>query len=68
MCTYGMHSFPDVEFFRSHQVQEQMTDILFIYCKLNQDVSYRQGMHELLAPIYFVLSMESISTPNNPVE
>lgn len=65
------NSFPDVEFFRSDQVQEQMTDILFIYCKLNQDVSYRQGMHELLAPIYFVLSMESISTPNDshsPVE
>ncbi|KAJ8656160.1 hypothetical protein O0I10_008173 [Lichtheimia ornata] len=58
-------TFPDVEFFRSDQVQEQMTDILFIYCKLNQDVSYRQGMHELLAPIYFVLSMESISTPND---
>ncbi|KAI7880453.1 RabGAP/TBC [Lichtheimia hyalospora FSU 10163] len=58
-------TFPDVEFFRSDQVQEQMTDILFIYCKLNQDVSYRQGMHELLAPIYFVLSKESISTPND---
>ncbi|KAI9243403.1 rab-GTPase-TBC domain-containing protein [Phascolomyces articulosus] len=55
-------TFPDVEFFRDAEVQEKMTDILFIYCKLNADVSYRQGMHELLAPFYWVLKEESWPT------
>lgn len=41
-------------------MQEHLTDILFIYCKLNQDVSYRQGMHELLAPLYWVVATESV--------
>ena len=43
-----------------------MTDILFIYCKLNQDVSYRQGMHELLAPLYWVLEHDAWPTNSNP--
>ncbi|KAI7855784.1 rab-GTPase-TBC domain-containing protein [Circinella umbellata] len=59
-------TFPDVEFFRNLKIQEKMTDILFIYCKLNQDVSYRQGMHELLAPLYWVLEHEAWPTNSNP--
>ncbi|KAI9323749.1 rab-GTPase-TBC domain-containing protein [Dichotomocladium elegans] len=54
-------TFPDVDFFRSTEVQEKMTDILFIYCKIHADVSYRQGMHELLAPLYWVLATEKVS-------
>ncbi|KAL9540772.1 hypothetical protein MBANPS3_009497 [Mucor bainieri] len=53
-------TFPDVDFFRENDVQQRLTDILFIYCKLNRDVSYRQGMHELLAPFYWVLATESL--------
>lgn len=53
-------TFPDVDFFRDDEIQQRLTDILFIYCKLNLDVSYRQGMHELLAPIYWVLALESL--------
>ncbi|KAI9254027.1 rab-GTPase-TBC domain-containing protein [Sporodiniella umbellata] len=53
-------TFPDVEYFRSEKVQQDLTDILFIYCKLNCNTSYRQGMHELLAPIYWVISTDSI--------
>lgn len=37
-----------------------LLDILFIYCKLNPDVSYRQGMHELLAPILWVVERDAI--------
>ena len=36
-----------------------MLNILFCYARENPDVSYRQGMHELLAPILFVLHSES---------
>ncbi|KAI8332151.1 hypothetical protein BC941DRAFT_517225 [Chlamydoabsidia padenii] len=53
-------TFPDVDFFRSEAVQEKMTDILFIYCKIHHEVSYRQGMHELLAPFYWNIATESL--------
>ncbi|KAI8099001.1 rab-GTPase-TBC domain-containing protein [Halteromyces radiatus] len=53
-------TFPDVEFFRNETVQEKMTDILFIYCKIHHEVSYRQGMHELLAPFYWNIATESL--------
>lgn len=39
-----------------------MGDILFIYCKINHDVSYRQGMHELVAHMLWVVSSESLDT------
>jgi len=54
--------FPDNDYFRSEKVQEQMGDILFIYCKINHDVSYRQGMHELVAHMLWVVSSESLDT------
>ena len=39
-------------------VKESMLDILFIYCKEKPDLGYRQGMHEILAAIVFVLHAE----------
>uniref|UniRef100_A0A0L8FXL5 Rab-GAP TBC domain-containing protein n=1 Tax=Octopus bimaculoides TaxID=37653 RepID=A0A0L8FXL5_OCTBM len=50
-----IRTYPRIEFFQSNQVRNMMVDILFIYAKLNVDLSYRQGMHELLAPLIFVL-------------
>ncbi|BFZ06429.1 hypothetical protein BsWGS_09466 [Bradybaena similaris] len=46
---------PRIEFFQSNQLRNLMVDILFVYAKENPDISYRQGMHELLAPLIFVL-------------
>lgn len=37
-----------------------MLDILFIYAKLNPDLGYRQGMHELLAPVLWVVAHDAI--------
>ncbi|KAF9423158.1 hypothetical protein BGZ94_008393 [Podila epigama] len=53
-------SLPDNDYFRSEKVQEQLCDILFIYCKINHDVSYRQGMHELAAYFLWVVSNDSL--------
>ncbi|XP_061182868.1 TBC1 domain family member 5-like isoform X5 [Saccostrea echinata] len=50
-----IRTYPRIAFFQSNQVRNLMVDILFIYAKLNADTSYRQGMHELLAPLIFVL-------------
>ncbi|KAG9247311.1 rab-GTPase-TBC domain-containing protein [Calycina marina] len=51
---------PDEPFFRDPATQSLMLDILFIFCKINQDVGYRQGMHEILAPILWVIHHDAI--------
>lgn len=50
-------------FFQEPTTKLKLTDILFVYSKLNPDVGYRQGMHELLAPILWVLDRDAISEP-----
>ena len=56
---------PEVPFYHEPHVQTLILDVLFIYCKLNPDVGgYRQGMHELLAPIVYVVNQDAI----NPVD
>lgn len=38
-------------------------DILFVYCKLNSAAGgYRQGMHELLAPIVYVVEHDAVDS------
>ncbi|KAJ5684428.1 uncharacterized protein N7477_000773 [Penicillium maclennaniae] len=47
-------------FFQDPATKKKLTDVLFVYSKLNPDVGYRQGMHELLAPILWVIDRDSI--------
>jgi len=51
---------PDHEYFRSERVQKQMLNVLFVYCKLNKDIGYRQGMHEIVAPILWVVDNDAV--------
>ncbi|CAL5870112.1 uncharacterized protein PFLUO_LOCUS4347 [Penicillium psychrofluorescens] len=52
-------------FFQERDTKLKLTDILFIYSKLNPDVGYRQGMHELLAPILWVVDRDSITNEDD---
>jgi len=56
----------DNHFFREPDTQKKLLDILFIYAKLNPDIGYRQGMHELLAPILWVIQQDSIDSTTVP--
>uniref|UniRef100_A0A093V0L0 TBC1 domain family member 5 n=1 Tax=Talaromyces marneffei PM1 TaxID=1077442 RepID=A0A093V0L0_TALMA len=69
--------FQDVErclqdncFFREPSTKSMMLDILFVYSKLNPDLGYRQGMHELLAPILWVVERDAVtqSSKHIPVD
>lgn len=51
---------PENLYFREPLTQSALLDILFIFCKLNKDIGYRQGMHEILAPILWVVSRDAI--------
>lgn len=48
-------TFPEMRYFQEEDVRTKLTDILFCYARENQQLLYKQGMHELLAPIVFVL-------------
>jgi len=54
------HSFPDLPYFREPQVQSDMANILFLHAATHVDIGYRQGMHELLAPIYLAIDYDSL--------
>ncbi|CAG9532496.1 unnamed protein product [Cercopithifilaria johnstoni] len=51
-------TFPELEYFKDENVRTIMSDILFIYAKQHSDISYRQGMHEILATLIFVLNYD----------
>ncbi|GLB35004.1 putative protein with domain in Tre-2, BUB2p, and Cdc16p [Lyophyllum shimeji] len=53
-------TFPDIAFFREPEVQVQLTNILFLYSVMNPSIGYRQGMHEVLAPLYYALDFDSL--------
>lgn len=46
---------PSVDFYRKENIQTIMIDILFCYAREYPKICYRQGMHEVLAPLIFVL-------------
>ncbi|KAM4028826.1 TBC1 domain family member 5 isoform 1-T2 [Anomaloglossus baeobatrachus] len=48
-------TFPEMQFFQQEDVRIILTDVLFCYARENEHLLYKQGMHELLAPILFIL-------------
>ncbi|KDN51564.1 hypothetical protein RSAG8_00109, partial [Rhizoctonia solani AG-8 WAC10335] len=53
-------TFPDLDYFRSARAQRMLADILFVYSRVHEGISYRQGMHELLAPVLWALDYDSL--------
>ncbi|XP_028396091.1 TBC1 domain family member 5-like isoform X2 [Dendronephthya gigantea] len=51
--------FPGMHYFQSKKIKDVLLHILFCYAKMNPNVGYKQGMHEVLAPLLFVLENES---------
>jgi len=61
-------TFPDIDYFRDPDVQQHLTNILFLYAAIHTDIGYRQGMHELLAPLYYAVDYDSMEEqPDDPV-
>ncbi|UKZ80680.1 hypothetical protein TrVFT333_008443 [Trichoderma virens FT-333] len=52
---------PDEANYHEDYMQRMILDILFVYCKENPNRGgYRQGMHELLAPILHVVEQDAL--------
>ena len=52
--------FPDIGYFRDQEVQNQLANVLFVWATAHPDIGYRQGMHELLACLYYALDYDSL--------
>ncbi|XP_040575880.1 TBC1 domain family member 5 [Lepeophtheirus salmonis] len=50
-----VRTYPGNPLFRSQTMQNTLTDILFIYAKEFPSISYKQGMHEILAAVLLVV-------------
>ncbi|KAL6356307.1 hypothetical protein LRP88_09902 [Fusarium phalaenopsidis] len=58
---------PDEASYHEDETQAMILDILFMYCKLNPERGgYRQGMHELLAPILHVIQQDTLDPATIP--
>jgi hypothetical protein len=47
-------------FFQDNDILKLLSDILFVWCKTYPEISYKQGMNELLASIVYVYFMEAV--------
>ncbi|OSX64831.1 hypothetical protein POSPLADRAFT_1123881, partial [Postia placenta MAD-698-R-SB12] len=61
-------TFPDIGYFRDTEVQVQLTNILFVYSVMHPDVGYRQGMHELLASLYYATDFDSVDEDSSSLD
>jgi TBC1 domain family protein 5 len=45
-----------------------MLDSIFVWCKANPEIGYRQGMHEILALILWVVERDAVDTAKGVVD
>ena len=51
---------PENVYFRQPATQNMMLDTLFVWCKMHPEIGYRQGMHEILAPLLWVVERDAV--------
>jgi len=47
--------YPEIDFFQQEDVKLMILHVLFCYARENPNVSYKQGMHEILALLIYVI-------------
>ncbi|XP_057292918.1 TBC1 domain family member 5-like isoform X2 [Hydractinia symbiolongicarpus] len=52
---------PEIEFFKQENVKSIILHVLFCYAREHPQVSYKQGMHELLANLVYVMMTNSLA-------
>lgn len=59
-------TYQEMEFFREEAIVQLLTSVLLLWCRLNPDPSYKQGMNELLASVVYVYFQEAIPADYEP--
>ncbi len=55
------------DFFEKQPIKDAMLNILYLWSSMNPETSYRQGMHEVLAPIVYQLESDKYAEAGQPV-
>ena len=70
-----VRTYQNINIFCQENIKKLLLNILFIWCKENDDVSYRQGMNELLAililcfyPFYFIFEDKKKPTKDDVIK
>ncbi|XP_050667608.1 TBC1 domain family member 5 isoform X1 [Leptidea sinapis] len=58
-----VRTYPDELYFRDKSVQDLMVRVLFFWSRSHPCPGYRQGMHEILAPLLYELHTDRICAP-----
>ncbi|CAH2105896.1 unnamed protein product [Euphydryas editha] len=58
-----VRTFPDEPYFREKNVQDLMVRVLFYWARAHPSPGYRQGMHEVLAPLLLELRADRRRAP-----
>ncbi|KAJ2771038.1 hypothetical protein IWQ56_001937 [Coemansia nantahalensis] len=53
-------TFPDEAYFGAARVQRLLADVLLVYARMHSALGYRQGMHELLAPLLMAVDRDAV--------
>jgi TBC1 domain family protein 5 len=61
-------TYQDRDFFLSKKIKDLLSNVLFVWSKLNPTVSYRQGMNEIAGLLTFVCFMENTTNITNKTE
>jgi hypothetical protein len=56
-----LRTYPEHAYFRQAHVQTLLRRILLVYARAEPHVQYKQGMHELLAPILFLFEQQALT-------
>ncbi|RVE44192.1 hypothetical protein evm_011147 [Chilo suppressalis] len=60
-----VRTFPDELYFRDKDVQDTLVRVLFFWARSHPHIGYRQGMHEIVAPILFELFQDRRFAPKD---
>eukprot|EP01129_Flabellula_baltica_P010498 TRINITY_DN4442_c0_g2_i1.p1 TRINITY_DN4442_c0_g2~~TRINITY_DN4442_c0_g2_i1.p1 ORF type:complete len:437 (+),score=90.59 TRINITY_DN4442_c0_g2_i1:18-1328(+) len=53
-------TYPEYQFFHTDEVKKMILNVLFVYAKKYPEIGYRQGMHDLAAPILYLVNEEKL--------
>lgn len=55
-----------MDFFRDASILKLLSNVLFVWSKINSDISYKQGINEILASVVYVYFQEAVPKEFHP--
>jgi hypothetical protein len=56
-----IRTYPELDYFKAQRVRDMLRRVLLVYARREPEVGYKQGMHELLAPMLYLYERQALS-------